>query len=138
MNFEHDEPERLAWTWDGEAKLSATRAQWIDGMYRDFATGKFDRIAKVMRTAHSAARPEMRSIPAPRFVVSPPPPPHDPVMYDVISGHWRRQGSRLEPWSARSAAEFGAPFTQPGDPDFQPCTGWQAYLHNEALSRKRA
>ena len=137
MNFENDEPERLAWTWDGEAKLRATRAKWIAGMYQDFATGRFDRIAKVMRAPALGTRRELRSIPAHRFSVSPPP-PRDQLIYDVITNQWRPQGSRVEPWSASSAAELGMRFPQLGDPDFQPCSAWQLHEHNEAMRRKRA
>jgi hypothetical protein len=29
MNFEGDEPERLAWTWDGLKRQKIARAEWL-------------------------------------------------------------------------------------------------------------
>jgi hypothetical protein len=130
MNSEHDEPERLAWTWDGEAKLRATRAKWLAERYHDVAIGRFDRIATVMRAPRQreiAAHPAvvgLRSIPAHRFPVLPQP-RRVPVP----------QARRLEPWSAYSVAVFGASFPQPGDPDFVPGTAWQALEHSRAMTR---
>ncbi len=129
MNFEHDEPERLAWTWDGGAKLRATRAKWIAEMYHDLAIGRFDRIAHVMRSPHQreiAARPvprrDLLSVPARRLPAQP---------------ETRRApihlAPRLEPWSAYSVAALGASFSQPGDPDFVPCSAWQLHQHTEAM-----
>ena len=132
MNSEHDEPERLAWTWDGAAKLRAARAEWIAGMYHDFATGRFDRIAKVMRApnpreiaAHSPRRRELRSIPTHSFPVQP--------RHATVA-----QVRRLLPWSAASVVDLGASFPQPGDADFVPCSAWQLHEHTAAMRRKRA
>jgi hypothetical protein len=56
MNTEYDEPERLAWTWDGVTKLKITRAEWLRTMCLDFATGRFDRIAKILRWQEAPVR----------------------------------------------------------------------------------
>jgi hypothetical protein len=129
MNFEHDEPERLAWTWDGNANLRAARAKWLAEMYHDFSIGRFDRIAKVMRAPRQredAARPAPRrdslNVPALRFHAQPQT-RHAPA----------RRSPRLEPRSAYSVAVLRASFPQPGDLDFVPCSAWQLHLHTEAM-----
>jgi hypothetical protein len=133
MNFEGDDIERLAWAWDGQAQLRATRGKWLGTMYGDFAVGRFDRIAAVMGTPRRGTPPPVaRRVPAP-VAASSAPPVRNHAMYDVITNSWRPQGARQEPWSARSAAKLGLRFAQPGDPDFVPSTALQAYEHRRAL-----
>jgi len=124
MNFEHDEPERLAWTWDGATKLKITRAEWLNSMYSDFANGRFDRIAKVMRAPRQHENP-VRAAPHRDFLMV----PAQPQARHAAA----RVAPRLEPWSAYSVAVLGASYPQPGDPYFVPCSAWQLHEHTKAM-----
>jgi hypothetical protein len=115
MNTEHDEAERLEFTWDGLATLKAARERkarmdWLTQHIRDFAMGR------LMRNVPALNVPRAPSVSPPRAGTRAPP-----------------ASARLLPWSAASVVDLGASFSQPGDPDFVPSTAWQAYEHRRAL-----